>query len=517
MANVIEEIDGASVVVNFSTVLLNQITGYSQQFKVFFTEHKPFHDQLLLALSQEQIPDQVTKTYIRTQCIRANEKNLIQRYSAYSQLVKLLSQTDHPEYLSDQFYYDLLVWYQLAWIGETVKQHNPIVKNLIEKEYNYTYQDRVTLLGELQVIIDSIIPKYKNLATANKIELAFTPDNHPILPLLINFDSTLEAMPEAPLPNEKYPEGQLRAKEHIQNGLQTFEENFSHRPLGCWPSEGSLCSTTLGLLEDAGIRWTASGGGVLKNSLVKNNKEDVCVHHAFKFDNRDITCFFRDDNLSDMIGFTYHDWNADDAVNNLIHHITNIRNACNSAADSIVPIILDGENCWEHYPANGYYFLTQLYQKLCEHPDINLTTFMSYLNEHHAPTVLETIQAGSWVYGNFATWIGCPDKNKGWDYLIQAKKDFDEHIDKLDSGNRKKAEQQLAICEASDWFWWFGDYNAAESVYDFDKLFRDHLKDLYRFLKLAPPAYLDTIISAGNTNLTDNGGVPEGAMRKANA
>ena len=48
--------------------------------------------------------------------------------------------------------------------------------------------------------------------------------------------------------------------------------------------------------------------------------------------------------------------------------------------DNIVSIILDGENAWEHYPENAYYFLSGLYQKLSQHPDIELTTYTAYLN-----------------------------------------------------------------------------------------------------------------------------------------
>ncbi len=47
-----------------------------------------------------------------------------------------------------------------------------------------------------------------------------------------------------------------------------------------------------------------------------------------------------------------------------------------------------------------------------------------------------------------------------------------------------RAEEQLAACEASDWFWWFGDYNPSEAVRDFDELFRPQLTSLYRALKL---------------------------------
>ncbi len=45
-------------------------------------------------------------------------------------------------------------------------------------------------------------------------------------------------------------------------------------------------------------------------------------------------------------------------------------------------------------------------------------------------------------------------------------------------------DASLAICEGSDWFWWFGDYNPRESVATFDRLFRDNLASLYRLLKL---------------------------------
>ncbi len=40
-------------------------------------------------------------------------------------------------------------------------------------------------------------------------------------------------------------------------------------------------------------------------------------------------------------------------------------------------------------------------------------------------------------------------------------------------------DRLLAVCEGSDWFWWFGDYNPADSVRDFDQLFRRQLDALY--------------------------------------
>ena len=70
--------------------------------------------------------------------------------------------------------------------------------------------------------------------------------------------------------------------------------------------------------------------------------------------------------------------------------------------------------------------------------------------------------AGSWVHGTLATWMGDAAKNRAWDLLCEAKQAFDPR----GSGHDRRCEaraagRQLALCESSDWFWWFGDYNPA--------------------------------------------------------
>jgi alpha-amylase/alpha-mannosidase (GH57 family) len=122
------------------------------------------------------------------------------------------------------------------------------------------------------------------------------------------------------------------------------------------------------------------------------------------------------------------------------------------------------------------------------------------------------MRAGSWVYGTLSTWMGDADKNRGWDLLCAAKRAFDEVMarESLSQAEVATAELQLAACEASDWFWWFGDYNPSAAVRDFDELFRHQLTSLYRALKLDPPAELTLPISAGR-------GAPEagGVMRRS--
>jgi alpha-amylase/alpha-mannosidase (GH57 family) len=220
-----------------------------------------------------------------------------------------------------------------------------------------------------------------------------------------------------------------------------------------------------------------------------------------------MSCFFRDDGLSDLIGFTYASWHADDAVNNLVHHLENIAHCCRAHPEHVVSIIMDGENAWEHYPENAYFFLGALYRRLSEHPAIELTTFSDCLKTVPAKN-LKQLTAGSWVYGTLSTWIGEPDKNRGWDMLGDAKHAFDAAAGRLGAEQLERARRQLAVCEGSDWFWWFGGDNPAATVADFEQLYRQHLTNLYQLIGAEPPEYLAQVFTRG-------GGAPVhgGAMR----
>ena len=113
---------------------------------------------------------------------------------------------------------------------------------------------------------------------------------------------------------------------------------------------------------------------------------------------------------------------------------------------------------------------------------------------------LPELVAGSWVYGTLSTWIGNRDKNRAWDMLVEAKKAYDRKL-AIGNLNEKMLQElsiQLARCEGSDWFWWFGDYNPGDTVSDFEQLFRLQLTRLYELLEEEPPAYLSKVFAIGS-------------------
>jgi alpha-amylase/alpha-mannosidase (GH57 family) len=421
---------------------------------------------------------------------------------------------------------DLLVWYHLAWCGESVRRESELVARLMTKAENFSFDDRKQLLELIGQLTSDIIPRYRKLADLGQIEISATPHYHPLAPLLIDLDSAREAMPDAPLPKAlHYPKGKQRVSKHIQLAKASHKARFGSEPNGMWPAEGSISVETLEVFASEGCGWAASGEGVLVNSIRRSNQEvperGQYLYRPYMLETggEGLRCFFRDDHLSDLIGFEYSRWHGKDAASHFIDQLNIIAKNAPEGETPLVSVILDGENAWEYYPYNGYYFLDELYALLEVHGRIHTTTYCDFIN--HAParhdsarTVrLHTISAGSWVYGNFSTWIGCEDKNRAWDLLCAAKQSFDMVMSsgRLNAEEQAAADRQLCSCESSDWFWWFGDYNPANSVASFDRLYRHNLTELYRLLKLPAPLSLAEPVSRGCTGETE----VDGAMRRA--
>jgi len=504
MAAHLEAVPEARAVVNFAPILLEQIEAYANQVSGYLNHGRALTDHLLAALVAADLPeDPEARSQLIKNCMRAHRERQIDRYPAFRKLVEMAEWLEQHygalAYVNSQFIADMLVWYHLAWMGETVKLTDNRIKHLIEKGGGYTLHDRLQILEIMGELLANVIYRYKTLAKKGQIELSVSPYAHPILPLLLDLKSAHEAMPGCSLPElDLYPGGEERALWHIEKGVETFKRFFGFKPKGVWPSEGSISQYALKLLGDFGFKWAASGGAVLSHSLnLPENHRPASLHHPFRLKKNGIACFFRDDGLSDRIGFEYSKWHADDAVADLIHHLENI--AAHESGDAVVSIIMDGENAWEYFPYNGYYFLRGLYERLAGHPDIELTTFSACLKEKVPVKPLVRLAAGSWVYGTFSTWIGSTDKNRGWDMLGDVKKEFDQAVaaGRLGDSQLRQAELQLAVCEGSDWFWWFGDYNPEYAVSSFEKQYRLNLTNLYQLLGKEPPPYLALSFTQG--------------------
>ncbi len=512
-------------VVNFVPVLLDQLEDYAAQFA-----QGQIRDPILRLLGTPNLDQISTSDRLRVldSCFRSNHGTMMQPYPAYKRLHDMhetLRERGDTElaYLSGQYLADLLVWYHLAWTGESVRRNNEIVVQLMTQGGGFSHADRSQLLNLMGELIQGLIPRYRKLAESGQIELSTTPHYHPLAPLLIDFSSARDSMPNENLPMEAaYPGGRSRVAFHLESAIESHARRFGVRPGGVWPAEGAVSTPYLEILAEHKCQWSASGEGVLGNSLRESYPDQPLpdrrryLYRPYRIQGKahSVTCFFRDEKLSDMIGFEYAKWFGRDAAEDLVHSLEDIGRNALPGENPVVSVILDGENAWEYYPYNGYYFLNDLYQILEHHESIRVTTYRDYIASM-APAdavVLPVLAAGSWVYGTFSTWVGDRDKNHAWDLLCAAKLSYDLVMQsgRLSGDEKVKAERQLASCESSDWFWWLGDYNPPYVVSSFDQLFRDNLANLYGLLKLPVPVTVLEPISLGN-------GSPEsgGTMRRA--
>jgi alpha-amylase/alpha-mannosidase (GH57 family) len=519
MAAHLERHPPVRAVVNFVPVLLDQIEDYVRQF-----DSGDFRDPLLRLLARESLDrlEAHERHLILSTCFPGNHLRLVAPYPRFERLRNLYRTLEGEgasatAYLSGTFFADLLVWYHLVWMGETERRHQPLLAELMTKGECFTPDDRRRLLTLMGNALRGLIPRYRALAERGQIELSATPDTHPLAPLLLDFASAREAQPDLPLPLAHiYPGGRSRVDRHIALARDSHARRFGTPPVGMWPAEGALSTAFLQQLATQGCRWAASSQGVLANSLRRRQVEASTGHlyHPWRIEAAPgIAVFFRDEKLSDLIGFEYSRWHGRDAAQHFVDQLARIRDEAPAGEPPLVCVILDGENAWEHYPYNAYFFFEDLYGLIAAQPWLSTTTFADWLDRNPGRGgTLPALVAGSWVYGTFTTWIGEADKNRAWDLLCAAKQAYDLVMDsgRLDAAAQRAAEAQLAVCEGSDWFWWFGDYNPREAVESFDALFRANLAHLYRLLRLPEPPQLATPLSSG-------GGSPEGGgtMRRA--
>jgi hypothetical protein len=294
-------------------------------------------------------------------------------------------------------------------------------------------------------VLGRILPRWRALHP--RVELCVSPYYHPIVPLLCDFASAREAIPDLPLPDA--PSFRAEAEIQVRRALDAGERYFGRRPRGFWPSEGSVSNEACALFRSAGAEWAASDQGIVGEPGVRTL--------------RGLKMAFRDTALSNLLGFTYKHMPPKEAAADFVRRL--------EGREGPVPVILDGENPWEHYPDGGVAFLRELFGALSSHPGIRTST----MSELPSQGEVGGITAGSWINRNFGIWIGHPEDRRGWELLGRVYKD-------LEGSTNELAWECLRAAEGSDWYWWFGeDFTSAQDA-EFDALFRRHLMNVYRAL-----------------------------------
>ncbi len=462
----LQKFPGIRATFNFTPSLLKQIRDYSsgactdRQFELFKK------DAGVLTVEE--------KTEILRDFFLANWTTMIEPYPRYfSMLLKRGKNIVEDElaavaqgFTTDEFR-DLQVWANLVWIDPIFRDE---ISDLYRQGKGFREQDKDRIITLQNRILSSIIDEYKKAFDSGQIELITSPMYHPILPLLINSDLAKVANPNLDIPFQfKHPED---AKRQLELGIALFEQCFGRKPLGIWPSEGSVCEELVPILSDLGVQWIAADEEILARSLGASFRRDengiptnaAQLYKPWQIGNVKIA--FRDHILSDMIAFNYNTWDQKKAAQDLVGRIKTIGNSLSQFESFFLPIILDGENAWEFFAADGSEFLDSLYEELLKEK-VTTTTISDYLRAHGAPNKLTKLFPGSWIGANFNIWMGQSQDHRAWKVLRDLREKLVEK-----NVTDPAVWDRFYILEGSDWYWWFGDDFFAVTGEVFDELFR---------------------------------------------
>jgi alpha-amylase/alpha-mannosidase (GH57 family) len=495
-------------------VTFNLVPSLLVQLEAFVEERaRDWHLELGLKPAAALSDDD--RARILAEFFHAPRGRMIEPYPRYAELLAKRGEgtaiRDRIGAFTDADFLDLQVWHKLSWVDPFYLDGDERIRRLLAKGRDFDERDKGVLRGVELEILRAIVPEYRAAAGRGQIELSTSPFYHPILPLLCDTDIYLTTHPGAavPLPPFRRPED---AAMQLSLAAQYHERLFDRAPDGFWPSEGSVSDAIVKLGADGGFSWMATDEAILSRSLNLGLRRDGAGHleqpellykpYRVRSGSSEIRCLFRDRVLSDLIGFTYASWGSDAAAADLVNRIAEAGrrfSARTGGAEATVPIILDGENAWEHYEGGGRPFLRALYAKLSAHPELETVT-MSQATSAPAsspPGILNGIFPGSWIDGNFYIWIGHADDQRAWRQLREAREALDE-TSNLPPDRATRARDEILIAEGSDWCWWYGDDHSSEHDLAFDDLFRRHLRNAYQALgKPIPEELFQTNISTG--------------------
>ncbi len=502
MVAVLDEFPRIHQTFNLVPSLVEQIEDYAEN--LVYDEH--------LFLTQRPASDltDVEKEKILTGFFNCNPSTMINPYPRFHQLLgkrgnDLSGIKSKIHDFKTQDYLDLQIWSNLVWI-DPIFRSDALISHLIKKGENFNEEEKGQLVLKQKEIMGKILPKYRQMQDQGQIEISLSPYFHPIMPLLYDTNQARFALPDITLPHLRFshPED---VETQIDMGIRLYEKTFGKKPKGMWPSEGSVSETILPLLIQAGIDWIATDEEILYLSLLMKKEGEArsttrgagTLYKPYQIVAVDekISILFRDHTLSDLIGFVYSNWDADQAADDFLQRLHQIRNSIpeKELSSSVVAVILDGENCWEYYKNDGHDFLSALYTKLSEDRLLHTTTISEFLESQVKLQKLSGLFAGSWINHNFRIWIGHPEDNLAWDLLTKTREalvDFDKRKGQYPENEKilQSAWREIYIAEGSDWNWWYGDEHQTEGIEEFDRMFRSHLLYVYELIGSDPPEEL---------------------------
>ncbi len=377
MVAVVRDFPSVHATFNLVPSLIWQIEDYARG-----TAREAAYDVAFKPVSVMTAADRAT---LLGSAFQINQDNLLNRYPRFRELWEKAQKSTlntAAKAFTPQDITDLQVLSQVAWFDEIFLAGDPEVVRLVKKARGFSEGDKAIVHNKEIELFNVTLEEYRKAAERGQIEISTSPFYHPILPLICDTAIAPESHPGVKLPHSRFrhPED---ARDQLRAAVAFHERVFGHRPHGLWPSEGSVSDEVLALAADEGFAWAATDEGVLgrtkqmgfyrRGDGTLHGGEELYRPQALSTGGKPISLFFRDHQLSDLIGFVYSRMDPHAAAADL-HQRIKAAGRSTGQRPAVVSVILDGENAWEYYPGNGREFLKAFYGRIAADPDLRAVT-----------------------------------------------------------------------------------------------------------------------------------------------
>ncbi len=324
--------------------------------------------------------------------------------------------------------------------------------------------------------VKEALNNYKQLYMEGRIEILTSFFAHPIAGYEINYFSS-----------KGFGDTIYRIlKWELLYGKKITEEVTGAKPEGAWTPEMFWDMKLVKLYNESGVRYTV----LCSQHFYQSRGDKGTIYEPYVVEDKDsgrtIIVFFRDQGLSDWIGFNNNMPDVSSAEENARNYVLALFELYMDNPGKLVVIALDGEN-WmlmARFPSTTPVFLRKMWEYIASAEVFRTVTLNEALKIVPPRRVLTYIPTGSWIGLTASQWTGGV-KDQLWSYVADKMSTVDAYLSLIPneyfnqqafntSSRLYEVLRAISIALDSDYYW-YGEYEGNQKVI---KMWADKAEEL---------------------------------------
>ena len=328
---------------------------------------------------------------------------------------------------------DLQCWSNLVWMHPLCFEQDADLAEFRNKGRGWTEKEKQWLLDKQMELLRQVVPLHRELMERGQVELT----HHALLPsdYAVVVRQAFGTAGNAQRHAAKTPRGLCRRRPRTHSpGGRIPTRNFSARSrAACGLRKAPFARASSPTIAEAGIQWVGTDEEILScstdgwvsrdgNGYLRNPE---MLYRPWRVDEQGKTLqlVFRDHAMSDQIGFHYHRYSPEHAVNDFIGKLEAIGNATGGKRRTSAHLgpasFSTAKTAGNTIPTPAWIFCAGYINAYHNTRRSRACASATTWPDTPATDKIGHLFPGSWIQHNFGIWIGHPECNKAWDAVFE--------------------------------------------------------------------------------------------------